>query len=276
MLGLKLKLIQDLGAYHQLLTPAIPTLSVLMMPGLYRFKNVSRGRGRRVHELRADRRVSRRGPPGSDARHRTHGGHAGAPELKMDPAEIRLKNFVQQRRVPVSHRDRADLRQRRLRASRCTRRWPRSDYPQLRQEQAAARAEGRLMGIGISTYGEICALGPSIALPAGGWESRHGEDRALGQGHRDDRRVAARAGRGDDLRADRGRRTRRRHGRRAGGARRYRRGAVRHRHVRQPRHGGRRLGAVLRAAGTEGEDEEVRRHAAGDREGELLRRPLRR
>src|SRR5260370_3196327 len=27
------------------------------------------------------------------------------------------------------------------------------------------------MGIGVSTYGEICALGPSIALPAGGWES---------------------------------------------------------------------------------------------------------
>jgi carbon-monoxide dehydrogenase large subunit len=27
------------------------------------------------------------------------------------------------------------------------------------------------MGIGISTYGEICAMGPSIALPAGGWES---------------------------------------------------------------------------------------------------------
>src|SRR5213080_4469875 len=41
MLGLRLKLIQDLGAYHQLLTPAIPTLSVLMMPGLYKFKNIS-------------------------------------------------------------------------------------------------------------------------------------------------------------------------------------------------------------------------------------------
>src|SRR5947209_6554243 len=34
ILGIKLKIIQDLGAYHQLLTPAIPTLSVLMMPGL--------------------------------------------------------------------------------------------------------------------------------------------------------------------------------------------------------------------------------------------------
>src|SRR5437762_13064379 len=41
ILGLKLKLIQDLGAYHQLLTPAIPTLSVLMMPGLDNFKNIS-------------------------------------------------------------------------------------------------------------------------------------------------------------------------------------------------------------------------------------------
>ena len=38
--GIKLKIIQDLGAYHQLLTPAIPTLSVLMMPGLYRTKNI--------------------------------------------------------------------------------------------------------------------------------------------------------------------------------------------------------------------------------------------
>src|SRR5439155_25676870 len=40
ILGIKLKIIQDLGAYHQLLTPAIPTLSVLMMPGLYKTKNV--------------------------------------------------------------------------------------------------------------------------------------------------------------------------------------------------------------------------------------------
>jgi carbon-monoxide dehydrogenase large subunit len=45
------------------------------------------------------------------------------------------------------------------------------DYPKLRAEQATARAAGRLMGIGVSTYGEICAMGPSIALPAGGWES---------------------------------------------------------------------------------------------------------
>ena len=46
-----------------------------------------------------------------------------------------------------------------------------ADYTKLREEQKTARKEGRLMGIGVSTYVEICALGPSPAMPAGGWES---------------------------------------------------------------------------------------------------------
>src|SRR5262249_18895288 len=46
-----------------------------------------------------------------------------------------------------------------------------ADYTTLREEQKKARKEGRLMGIGVSTYVEICALGPSAAMPAGGWES---------------------------------------------------------------------------------------------------------
>ena len=45
------------------------------------------------------------------------------------------------------------------------------DYHKLRNAQRDAKAKGRLMGIGISTYGEICAFGPSPATPAGGWES---------------------------------------------------------------------------------------------------------
>src|SRR5215813_2440079 len=46
-----------------------------------------------------------------------------------------------------------------------------ADYTKLRDEQKRARSEGRLIGIGVSTYVEICAMGPSPALPAGGWES---------------------------------------------------------------------------------------------------------
>src|SRR5204863_3059611 len=37
-------------------------------------------------------------------------------------------------------------------------------------ERTAARAAGRLFGIGVSTYVEICAVGPSKAVWAGGWE----------------------------------------------------------------------------------------------------------
>lgn len=169
MLGLKLKLIQDIGAYHQLLTPAIPTLSVLMMPGLYRFKNISADIvGAFTNCVPTD---AYRGAGRPEA---THGIERMvdmlAAELKMDPAEIRLKNFVGNDEFPFptatglmydSGNYSLPLREAMTRVS----------YEDLRKQQAAARAEGKLMGIGLSTYGEICAMGPSAALPAGGWES---------------------------------------------------------------------------------------------------------
>jgi carbon-monoxide dehydrogenase large subunit len=45
------------------------------------------------------------------------------------------------------------------------------DYSTLRTEQEEGRKKGKLMGIGMSAYGELCAIGPSPATPAGGWES---------------------------------------------------------------------------------------------------------
>jgi carbon-monoxide dehydrogenase large subunit len=50
------------------------------------------------------------------------------------------------------------------------------DYPALRAEQARLRAEGRCVGIGVSTYVEICGLGPSqvagaVGFQGGLWES---------------------------------------------------------------------------------------------------------
>src|SRR5213078_1291692 len=37
-------------------------------------------------------------------------------------------------------------------------------------EQERLRKKGRYLGIGLSTYVEICAMGPSSRMPAGGWE----------------------------------------------------------------------------------------------------------
>ncbi len=169
MLGLKLKIIQDLGAYLQLLTPAIPTLSVLMMPGLYRFQNISADViGAFTNCFPTD---AYRGAGRPEA---THGIERMvdilAAELKMDPAALRMKNFPGKDEFPFATatglaydsgnyalplQNAMDL----------------VDYPQLRREQQQARSKGKLMGIGMSAYGEICAFGPSPATPTGGWES---------------------------------------------------------------------------------------------------------
>jgi carbon-monoxide dehydrogenase large subunit len=50
------------------------------------------------------------------------------------------------------------------------------DYPRLRKEQARLRADGRYIGIGVTTYVEICGLGPSqvagaVGFQGGLWES---------------------------------------------------------------------------------------------------------
>ncbi len=169
ILGIKLKIIQDLGAYHQLLTPAIPTLSVLMMPGLYKTKNVRADIvGVFTNCMPTD---AYRGAGRPEA---THGIERMvdllADELKMDPAEIRLKNFVGKDEFPYATAtglmyDSGDYAAPLKKALEIV------GYQKLRQEQSEARKQGKWMGIGISTYGEICAIGPSPATPAGGWES---------------------------------------------------------------------------------------------------------
>jgi carbon-monoxide dehydrogenase large subunit len=168
MLGLKLKLIQDIGAYHQLLTPAIPPLSVLMMPGLYRFKNISADViGVFTNCVPTD---AYRGAGRPEA---THGIERMvdilAAELKMDPAELRLKNFVGNEEFPFGTGtglvyDSGDYAAPLRKAQAAV------DYTALRQEQAKGRETGKLLGIGISAYGELCGAGPSAALPVGGWE----------------------------------------------------------------------------------------------------------
>ena len=169
VLGLRLKLIQDLGAYHQLLTPAIPTLSVLMMPGLYKFRNVTADIiGAFTNCVPTD---AYRGAGRPEA---THGIERMmdllAAELKIDPAELRLKNFIGNDDFPYATATGLSYDSGNY-AAPLKKALDAVDYHNLRETQRKARAEGRLVGIGMATYGEICAFGPSPATPAGGWES---------------------------------------------------------------------------------------------------------
>src|ERR1022692_1677900 len=169
VLGLRLKLIQDLGAYHQLLTPAIPTLSVLMMPGLYNFRNISAYTfGVFTNCVPTD---AYRGAGRPEA---THGIERMmdllAVELKMDPSELRLINFIGNDEFPYATATGLSYDSGNY-AEPLKKALDMVEYHKLRDQQTKAKAEGRLIGIGISTYGEICAFGPSPATPAGGWES---------------------------------------------------------------------------------------------------------
>lgn len=169
ILGARFKIIADLGAYYQLLTPLIPTLTGLMLCGSYKIPAIRieiigaltnkmatdayRGAGRPEATYFIERVVD-----------------VVAAELKKDPLEIRLKNFPKPKDFPYATPtgliyDTADY-QTCLRTAE-----KKSAYAKLRAQQTAARKQGKLVGIGVSSYVEICAMGPSSAMPAGGWES---------------------------------------------------------------------------------------------------------
>jgi len=93
-----------------------------------------------------------------------------AAELKIDPVEVRRKNFPAPTDFPFHTATGLDYDSGNYQGA-LDKALELSGYQKLRADQAKARAEGRLTGIGLSSYVEICALGPSQAMPAGGWES---------------------------------------------------------------------------------------------------------
>src|SRR5690606_16916515 len=80
----------------------------------------------------------------------------------LDPAEVRRVNFIPPDKFPYKTAqgevyDTGDYAKALDKALKL------SGYQQLRQEQAAARQQGRYLGIGLASYVEICGFGP--------WES---------------------------------------------------------------------------------------------------------
>ncbi|HWS31266.1 MAG TPA: aerobic carbon-monoxide dehydrogenase large subunit [Actinoplanes sp.] len=80
-------------------------------------------------------------------------------ELQMDPAELRLKNFIQPEQFPYATKtgwvyDSGDYEPTMRLAMEM------AGYDELRKEQAEKRARGELMGIGISFFTEAVGAGP--------------------------------------------------------------------------------------------------------------------
>jgi aerobic carbon-monoxide dehydrogenase large subunit len=171
VLGLRYKVTADLGAYHQLLTPAIPTLTGLMQTGPYKIAAVETTvTGVFTNKIATDAYRGAGRPEATYVCERAM--DLVANDLKLDPVEVRRRNFPHASEFPFTTAtgllyDTGDYTKT-LDAVLSI-----AGYEGLRDEQRTARTQGRHIGIGVSTYVEICALGPSAAAPpgVGWWES---------------------------------------------------------------------------------------------------------
>lgn len=167
--GLRYNVFADMGAYFQLLTPAIPTLTGLMLSGCYKIPAIQINiTGVFTNKMATDAYRGAGRPEATYVVERAL--DLVAAELGKDVVEVRRKNMPGPSEFPFKTAtglfyDSGDYEGALNKALEL------ADYSKLRDEQSKARKQGRLIGIGVSTYVEICAIGPSAATPAGGWES---------------------------------------------------------------------------------------------------------
>ncbi len=262
-----MRLIADIGAYNMLLTAAIPTLTMLMANAHLRHPGDPHDAHRGLHQQDADRRLSRRRPSRGDLLRRARDGHAGARAEDGSRRSCAGKNFIQPDKFPFATQmgavyDSGDYEQgARPRARR------RRTGTALKAERDAARSRGPA---GRPRPGDVRrGLRPRPVVVAADRRlgALAGHHRARRPHQRHHRRVAARPGQRDDVRADAGRSVRRADRAHHDPSRRHRRREAGHRHVRQPLAGGRRHGAAPGRRQGEGEDGEVRRGAARSARG---------
>jgi aerobic carbon-monoxide dehydrogenase large subunit len=173
--GLKVELLANLGAYNGLVGPGVPILGAFMFNAIYKIPayhfactnvyttttltDAYRGAGRPEATFAIERIMDEL-----------------AVELGMDPMELREKNWIKHEEFPFTtvcgltydsgNYEAATEKAKQL-----------FDYDGLRAEQDRRRKAGDKvqLGIGISTFTEMCGLAPSRVLGsldygAGGWE----------------------------------------------------------------------------------------------------------
>lgn len=167
--AIRVKALANLGAYLSTAAPGVPTILFgLVVTGAYDIPQASvevmglytnttpvdayRGAGRPEATFLIERLVD-----------------AFAAEIGMDPIALRRKNLLRDEQFPYTnafsitydsgrYQTALDLVLHTL------------DVPRFREEQEAARLEGRLIGLGVTTYVEMCGLGPSEVAGAVGFQ----------------------------------------------------------------------------------------------------------
>ena len=175
MLGLRVDLLTDMGGYLQLLTPCIALLGRYMYPAIYKFESHSfHCKGVFTNKTPTDAYRGAGRPEATFAIERAVDDLAA--QLGTDPIELRRKNWIAHEEFPFTTVCGLDYDSGNYEAA-TARALELLDYDGLRAEQASRRESGDpvQLGIGVSTYTEMCGLAPSRWLGekgyvAGGWE----------------------------------------------------------------------------------------------------------
>src|SRR5207237_1232709 len=136
--GLRYNVFADLGAYHQLLTPAIPTLTGLMLSGAYRIPAIQMNvTGVLTNKMATDAYRGAGRPEATYVVERAI--DMVANQLKMDPVEVRRKNFPRSDEFPFHPATGLDYDSGNYEAA-LAKALDLSGYQKLRADQAQARA----------------------------------------------------------------------------------------------------------------------------------------
>jgi carbon-monoxide dehydrogenase large subunit len=183
--GLDVHLFADMGAYNRLFGPSVPVLGAFMYNAIYKFQAyrfVSEGVFTTKTPTDAYRGAGR--PEATFAIERIMDELAN--ELGMDPMELRRKNWITHEEFPFTTvcgltYDSGNYEAATEKALELM------GWDDLRREQAERRErkDPVQLGLGISTFTEMCGLAPSrilgsLAFGAGGWE--HASVRMLATG----------------------------------------------------------------------------------------------
>jgi carbon-monoxide dehydrogenase large subunit len=174
--AVRVRLLADMGAYLQLVTPGIPLLGAFLYHGVYDVPAYSfRCTGVFTTKTPTDAYRGAGRPEATYAIERAM--DALANEVGVDPAEIRRRNYIPAERFPYSSAPGLVFDSGNYEAA-LDRALELSGYPELRAEQRRRResGQGKLLGVGLSSYVEMCGLAPSRVLAslnysAGGWEA---------------------------------------------------------------------------------------------------------
>jgi carbon-monoxide dehydrogenase large subunit len=183
--GLDVHLYADMGAYLRLFGPSVPVLGAFMYNAIYKFgayRFVSEGVFTTKTPTDAYRGAGR--PEATFAIERIMDELAA--ELDMDPLELRRKNWITHEEFPFTTVAGLTYDSGNYEAAtdRAVELMGWADLQKERDERRA-RKDPVQLGLGISTYTEMCGLAPSrilgsLAFGAGGWE--HAAVRMLATG----------------------------------------------------------------------------------------------